>query len=132
QNGETIVLGNVRFTGHHTPGHTPGGMSWRWQSCGESGCRHIVYADSLSPISADGFSYSAENGRVAEQMRSSAERIGALRCDIFLANHPSFFGMSQKLESDASEPFVDGGECRAYAERSLERLAQRLLEESAE
>lgn len=129
-NGETVTLGDLEFTGHFTPGHTPGGMSWSWQSCGDSGCRDIVYADSLSPISVDGFRYSANNGRVAQQMRASAARIGALPCDIFLANHPSFFGMAQKLASDAAEPFVNPGECQAYASGALRRLERRLREET--
>ncbi len=128
--GETFTLGDLEFTGHFTPGHTPGGMSWSWQSCGDSGCRDIVYADSLSPISVDGFRYSADNGRVAQQMRASAARIGALPCDIFLANHPSFFGMARKLASDAAEPFVNPGECHSYASGALRRLERRLREET--
>ncbi|MDX1515942.1 MAG: subclass B3 metallo-beta-lactamase [Woeseiaceae bacterium] len=128
--GETITVGDVTLTGHHTPGHTPGGMSWSWQSCAGSRCRHVVYADSLSPISVDGFRYSADDGRGAKQLRDSAALIGGLPCDIFLSNHPSFFRMTEKLDSDAAEAFVDAGECRAYAVRALERLEQRLREET--
>lgn len=130
--GETVTLGSLEFTGHYTPGHTPGGVSWSWQSCGNSGCRHIVYADSLSPISADGFRYSADDGRVALQLSESARRIGELPCDIFLANHPLFFDMARKLESDAEAPFANGGDCRAYANKALQRLRQRLQQESLE
>lgn len=128
--GESITLGEVTFTGYHTPGHTPGGMSWSWPACNESVCRHVVYADSLSPISANGFRFSDDGKRVANQMRNSAARIGALPCDIFLSNHPVFFGMTEKLESDTVEPFARPGECRAYADRALERLERRLSKES--
>lgn len=128
--GATFALGDVEFTGHSTPGHTPGGVSWSWQSCGDSGCRHIVYADSLSPISAKGFRYSADNDRVAQQMRASAARIAVLPCDIFLANHPSFFGMVQKLESNGADAFLSPGECQAYASAALLRLEQRLRAET--
>lgn len=130
--GETLTIGDIELTGYHTPGHTPGGMSWSWRSCSNSGCLDIVYADSLSPVSVDGYRFSADNGRVAQQLRASAARIGALPCDIFLGNHPSFFGMSQKLDSDAPEPFVNAGECRAYAERALARLERRLHEETGQ
>lgn len=130
RDGESLTVGDVVFTGYHTPGHTPGGMSWSWQSCDDSACRHVVYADSLSPISVDGFRYSADDGRVARQVRTSATRIGALPCDIFLSNHPSLFGMQEKFASEAAEPFVNAAECRAYADRALERLERRLRVES--
>lgn len=130
--GERVAIGNVALTGHHTPGHTPGGMTWSWRDCGDAGCRDVVYADSLSPISVDGYRYSADGGRVAKQMRNSAARIGSLPCDVFLSNHPIFFGMARKLDSDAAEPFVEPGECRAYAERGVKRLERRLREEAGQ
>ena len=128
--GESVTLGEVTFTGYHTPGHTPGGMSWSWRACDESVCRNVVYADSLSPISVDGFRYSDDGGRVAIDMRNSAERIAALPCDVFLSNHPGFFAMTQKLESGTADAFARPGECRAYVDSALGRLERRLREES--
>ena len=128
--GESITLGDVTFTAYHTPGHTPGGTSWSWQACNESVCRHVVYADSLSPISANDYRFSDDGGRAANQLRNSAARIAALPCDIFLSNHPVFFRMTEKLESGATDAFARPGECRAYANRALERLERRLGRES--
>lgn len=125
---ESIDVGDVTFTGHRTPGHTPGGMTWTWQSCAAGGCRHVVYADSLSPISVHGYRFS--DGRAATQLRDSAARIAGLPCDIFLSNHPVFFDMATKLKSDDAEPFMNRGECRSYANRALRRLERRLQEEA--
>lgn len=129
--GESVAVGDVTFTAHHTPGHTRGGVTWTWRACGDSGCHDVVYADSLSPISADAYRFSAGAGRAANSLRTSAAKIGSLPCDIFLSNHPAFFGMRGKLASDAAEPFARPGECRAYAKNSIERLERRLREEAA-
>src|SRR5262245_17656039 len=53
--GETLKAGSLTVTAHLTPGHTPGGTSWTWRSCENSRCLNLVYADSLTPVSADGF-----------------------------------------------------------------------------
>jgi metallo-beta-lactamase class B len=47
QDGETLKLGQIELTAHMTPGHTPGGTSWTWQSCEANVCYGMVYADSL-------------------------------------------------------------------------------------
>src|SRR5206468_11532302 len=55
KDGETLSAGAVTVTAHLTPGHTPGGTSWTWRSCENDRCLNLVYADSLTPVSADGF-----------------------------------------------------------------------------
>jgi hypothetical protein len=55
RDGETLKAGAVSVTAHFTPGHTPGGTSWSWQSCENDKCLDMVYADSQSPVSADGY-----------------------------------------------------------------------------
>ena len=55
KDGETLSAGAVTVTAHLTPGHTPGGTSWTWRSCENGRCLNLVYADSLTPVSADGF-----------------------------------------------------------------------------
>ena len=55
--GETVALGGTTITAHHTPGHTPGATTWTWQSCEGARCLNMVYVDSLTPVSKDGFRY---------------------------------------------------------------------------
>ena len=57
-NGDSFTVGGIVMTAHLTPGHTPGGTSWTWKSCENSVCRNMVYADSLTPVSATGFQFS--------------------------------------------------------------------------
>jgi metallo-beta-lactamase class B len=126
---EIVSIGATDVFSVHTPGHSPGGVTWTWQSCVLDTCYDIVYADSLSSVSAEGFKFS--DGPAAIDLRTSAEIISGLDCDIFLSPHTFFFGMHEKLERrDAGNPFVNNVACMMYAESSLARLEERLRAES--
>lgn len=126
ENGASVVVGDVTLTAVYTPGHTPGGVSWTWQSCAAGECRRFVYADSLGPVASDAYRF---GDGAAEQVRASAAAIAQLDCDILLAPHPFLFRMQEKLEQGSSA-FIDGGECAAYADNALESLERRLQREA--
>ncbi|HMB58391.1 MAG TPA: subclass B3 metallo-beta-lactamase [Xanthomonadales bacterium] len=132
---ETLTLGDTTLTAFYTPGHTPGGTTWTWQSCEGSNCMNMVYADSLSPVSADGFLFSDAglSPNNSQKIAASINLIRGLPCDVLLAPHPSLIKMEDKLNArsaDAdSNPFVNPGACEAYAEYFDEWLARRLAEE---
>ncbi|MDJ0708805.1 MAG: subclass B3 metallo-beta-lactamase [Woeseiaceae bacterium] len=126
--GEQFVLGDVRFTAIYTPGHTQGGTTWTWESCALNACLDVVYADSLTAVSAPGFSFATSG--YATQMTESADKIANLDCDILLSPHPFFFGLHDKLERDeAGNPFVNSVACSIYAEQALGWLERRLAQE---
>ena len=56
--GETLRIGNQTLTAIATPGHSPGGTSWHWTSCENGKCLDIVFADSMSAVSADEYRFS--------------------------------------------------------------------------
>ena len=112
---ERLVFGEL--TAVHTPGHTAGSVSWTWQSCALGTCYDVVYADSLTAVSAQGFSF-AESG-AADRLIESAGIIADLECDILLSPHPFFFGLSDKLRIDEGNPFVNELACTFYAEEAL-------------
>ena len=88
-------------------------------------CYNVVYADSLTPVSAPGFSFSASGA--ADRIIESAGIIADLDCDVLLSPHPFFFGMQGKLEHrDEGNPFVNNLACTFYAESLLGWLEQRL------
>ena len=123
--GEFVTVGSVNVQAHHTPGHTAGSVSWTWESCALNTCLDVVYADSLTAVSAAGYSFAASGA--ATRMVESAGKIADLPCDILLSPHPFFFGMHDKLERrDAGNPFVNSLACTFYAESALDWLERRL------
>ena len=132
---EAIRIGNVAITPHYTPGHTPGSTTWTWESCEGARCLNVVYADSLTAVSAPGFRFSGDGGgdSAADRFARSITVVTELRCDILVAPHPAATGLPEKLarlKSDPStNPFIDAGACRAYAAEASKRLEQRVAAE---
>jgi uncharacterized protein (DUF885 family)/glyoxylase-like metal-dependent hydrolase (beta-lactamase superfamily II) len=135
KDGEVVRLGDLAITARFTPGHTPGGTTWTWRSCEGTRCVDVVYADSLTPVSAPGFRFSGEGGRpgVGDVLRRSIATVAALPCDVLVSTHPSFSGMEEKLAQRAKKPepnpFIDPQSCRVYAASATARLDKRLEEE---
>ncbi len=126
--GDVIAIGGVDIKAVYTPGHTPGGMTWAWESCALGGCYNVVYADSLTAVSADGYKFSG--GPAAQQIIDSADAISLLDCDILLSPHPFFFGLQEKLQKlGDGNPFVNNVACSIYAENLLGWLERRLQSE---
>ncbi len=134
--GETLRVGPLEVTAHFTPGHTPGGTSWSWRSCEGDRCIDLVYADSQTPVSADGFLY-ARNTTYPEAI-ADFERghalIERLPCDILLTPHPGASGMWERIAAGREAPggLIDAEGCRRYATAAREALSQRLAREQAE
>lgn len=134
--GEVVKLGALALTAHMTPGHTPGSTSWSWQSCEKGSCKSVVYADSLTAVSEDGFRFSGGAGKpdISALFRATIERVGALPCDIVVSTHPSFTDTFDKLaaRTPGHNTFVAPGGCRSYAAAAMVRLDERLARERSE
>ncbi len=126
--GETITAAGVTLTAIATPGHTLGAMSWQWQSCEGAECLTIVYADSLSPVSADDYRFTDHPEYVA-MFRRGVARLAPLECDLLLTPHPSASAMRARLAGEA--PWIDRQACKAYAAMAAKRLDDRLAKEAA-
>ncbi|MFI2809822.1 subclass B3 metallo-beta-lactamase [Microbulbifer sp. JSM ZJ756] len=123
--GDHLRLGALELEAVATPGHTPGGTSWTWQSCDGSGnCRSMVYADSLTAISDDVFRYTDSD--LLPALRETLERVGELDCDILVTTHPSASRLWQRLGPGATEPLVNQSACEEYAAAARQRLEKRL------
>jgi metallo-beta-lactamase class B len=134
--GETLEVGDLRIMAHYTPGHTPGGTSWTWTSCEKDRCLNMVYADSLTAVSTDGFHFSGGNGTpdISKSFQATIDKVAALKCDVMVSNHPGFSQVLEKLASrtDEKNTFIDPDGCRKYAEAASKRLAGRLAVEAKE
>lgn len=134
RDAERFVLGKAAITAHLTPGHTPGGTSWTWKSCEEAVCHDMVYADSVTPVSARGFRFSSShdypNGPA--DFDKSFSFLESARCDILITPHPEVSRLFDRLaerERGKSEAMVDPDACKLLAQQGREGLKRRLMEE---
>jgi metallo-beta-lactamase class B len=111
--GSVVRVGPLTLTAHITPGHTPGGTAWTWQSCEGGTCKSIAYVDSLSAYAADNYRFSDRPEYVADY-RKTFDRVAALPCDVLLAPHPEQ---------------AEGKTCKTYAEAGRKRLDEKLASE---
>ena len=135
RDGEQIVVGELKLTAHLTPGHTPGGTSWTWQSCEASLCRTVVYADSLAPVSSDGFRFtgSRDYPHVLEDFENSFAFLETTPCDVLITTHPENSSLWERLQAREKgaipDPMFNSNACRELAARGRESLKQRVAEE---
>jgi metallo-beta-lactamase class B len=138
QDGETLQLGGTTITAHYTPGHTPGATTWTWRSCEGSRCLNMVYADSLTAVSKEGYRFTGVPGMV-DTFRGTLRKVGALPCDVLISTHPAATGMDEKVAARVSgdvapgadaDPFVDATACAALAERAMRALDERVASET--
>lgn len=126
EDGGTVRLFDILLTATATPGHTPGALTWHWESCYAGICRTMVYADSLTPVSRDGYRFSDHPDYLAA-FRASIAKVAALKCDILLTPHPSASDMVKRLALAR----VDApNQCRDYAAALTKQLDERLAKEA--
>ncbi|WP_243136329.1 subclass B3 metallo-beta-lactamase [Janthinobacterium tructae] len=134
RDGGHFNVGPVKLTAHATPGHTPGGLSWTWQSCDGPRCLNMVYADSLNAVSRPGFKFSAssEYPHAVADLRHSFETLEKLPCDVLISAHPEASQLWERLEASAtagSDAFVDPQACHTYVAAARALLDARLEQE---
>ena len=133
RDNQVLSVGNIEITANFTPGHTPGSTAWTWKSCEGLKCLDMVYADSLTAVSAPGFKYTDSPDRV-NAFRRSISRMAELPCDIVISTHPSATNLDAKIKKRAEmkgadpDPFVDHG-CKALAATAMKGLDARIAEE---
>jgi metallo-beta-lactamase class B len=136
--GQTLGVGSNRFQAIGTGGHTPGGASWTWDACEEKAdsCLRMVFADSLSAISAKKFRFSDSKDYpdAVADFRKSFELLAGLRCDVLITGHPEASGfferIAKRVEGNPAS-LKDPEGCRRYVESARTALDERLKSEGA-
>jgi metallo-beta-lactamase class B len=132
--GESFRVGSTMITAHFTPGHTPGGASWTWKSCEGSKCVNLVYADSLTPASAEGFKFTRHANAVQDFSKSFAF-LRSTPCDILLTTHPDVSSFWDRVDARQKgripDPMIDAAACRSLADSAEEALRKRVAAEAS-
>lgn len=129
--GQPIAIGDLELVAHYTPGHTPGGVTWTWRSCEDGTCLDMIYADSLTAVSAPDFRFTRDPASIAAFQRSVRE-VGKLPCDILVATHPEktpLFELRDRKEDGSA--LVDPHACEEYARQAQVGLGKRIANEAA-
>ncbi|WP_432200319.1 subclass B3 metallo-beta-lactamase [Erythrobacter sp. W53] len=124
----TVIVGRLSINGIDTPGHSPGALSWHWQSCEGENCLTLVYADSLSPISREGFRFTDDPLLLARHEKG-LEELAKIDCQILLTPHPSSSKMLKRMRTGK---VIESGACAYYAMDRWRAMEKRLLDETAE
>ena len=133
---EVVEIAGLAIQAHDTAGHTPGSTTWTWRSCEGTRCLNMVYADSISAVSAPGFRFTgdATTPSRVEQFRRSIATVAALPCDIVITTHPSATNLDGKLKRRAGkpavDPLIDPQGCRVLAAAATKQLDARIAEET--
>lgn len=135
RDGESFHVGTSVVTAHLTPGHTPGGTTWTWKSCEGARCLDMVYADSLTAVSSDGFKFTAstEYPAAIRDFEKSFAFLNSTPCDILLTPHPEISGLWDRLDARqrgvTPNPMIDPAACRQFAGRMKDKLQERIAAE---
>lgn len=138
RDGQTLHIGDIKITAHFTPGHTPGGTSWTWESCEGKRCLNLVYADSMTAVSADGFRFSDSRDypNAVQDFEKSFAFLRSAPCDILLTSHPDASALWQRLEGrergTRPDPLISPNACKELAEQASEQLRRRLATEKGQ
>jgi metallo-beta-lactamase class B len=138
KDGETVRVGPLALKAHLTGGHTPGGTTWTWKSCENGRCLQMVYADSLTAVSAADFHFTHNTTypNVLEDFGKSFATLSKIRCDVLLTPHPDVSDLWSRFEKNEHgggvEAFIDPTACRRYVTRARAQLDTRVASEKGQ
>lgn len=109
KDGESIALGGVRMKATFTPGHTKGCTTWSTDVITPNRILTVVFPCSISPggnILVGNKSYPD----IVRDYQASLARIGAMKADIVLTNHPEVadvLGREARARAGQADAFAD-------------------------
>jgi len=128
KDGETLHVGPIAVTAHFTPGHTAGGVSWTWKSCEGDRCYAMVYADSVTAVSRDGYKF-ADNRALLAGFEKSFRFLETVPCDVLMTPHPEASEFWERVDGGKREALSDPGGCKQLAADGRGALKMRLGDE---
>lgn len=114
--GDVVTLGPVALTAHLTPGHTRGCTSWT-MDVKQGGKTYQTLFFCSASVAANRLIGPPQYPGIIDDYRKTFALTKDWKPDVFLSNHPGFFGMAAKQEKlAAGDPlaFVDDKEFPAF------------------
>ena len=95
--GETVTRGGVALTAHITPGHSRGCTSWT-MTVPQAGKNYDVLFFCSATVAANRLVGPPQYDGIVADYRKTFAITKDWKPDVFLANHPGFFGLKDKRE----------------------------------
>jgi metallo-beta-lactamase class B len=118
---DTVRLGEVVLTAHHTPGHTRGATTWETTLVDGGKAYQVVWPD--AGCCNPGYRVGTESGSYPEinaDYRRTFHFLETLKPDVFLGAHAEWFGYQEKRDRAKNEgvrAWVNPEEYRRYIAR---------------
>ena len=135
KDGDTVSLGGVSMQAQLTPGHTKGCTTWTTTIQEDGKSYFVVFVGGVSINPGVRLLGNQRYPRIAEDYARTFRTLKRLQPDVFLAQHPSIYGMAEKLQrlkAGAREnPFIDREGYRQVVNEAEGKYLRQLKEESA-
>jgi metallo-beta-lactamase class B len=131
QDDQLLGIGSQRVRAAATPGRSPGGASWGWESCEGGTCLNFFYVPDLTPATAGKYRF-RNHPEATRAFEDTFKRLEAAQCDVLLTAQPAASQLFQRLDPQGgSRPasIKDTGACKRHAQSARDALARYLAAE---
>jgi metallo-beta-lactamase class B len=130
---DTVTLGGVTMQAHLTPGHTKGTTTWTTTLEENGNSYRVVFVGGTGINRGVKLLGNTRHPDIVKDYARTFRVLKELKADVFLAQHPSMYGMDDKLEqlkAGATEnPFIGPDEYQQFVEGEKSRYLKQLEEE---
>ena len=111
EDGDKVTLGGVTMQAHWTPGHTKGCTAWTTTVEEDGESYSVVFVGGTGINRGVKLLDNKRHPSIVEDYARTFRVLKDLPADVFLAQHPSMYGMADKLErlkaGATANPFID-------------------------
>jgi metallo-beta-lactamase class B len=111
EDGQRVELGGTTLVAHLTAGHTPGATTWTTTVEEDGRSLDVVFFSSATLFRETPLKDNRAYPEIARDFERSYAFWRSVPCDVFLAPHGHFFGLTEKRErqrrGEKPSPFID-------------------------
>jgi metallo-beta-lactamase class B len=128
---QLLGIGSVRLRATATPGRSPGGTSWGWESCEGNNCLNLFFVSNVEAAAAGKYRFK-DHPEALKAFEETFRRVETARCDVLLTAQPVASQLFQRLDPDVGSraaSIKDDAACKRYAQSARESFARYLVAE---
>ena len=110
RDGDTVKLGDVLLTAHHTPGHTRGATTWVANVVADGKAYVVAFPDGAGVNPGYRIAKDPSYPGITDDYRNTLHELEMIKPDIWLAEHNEFYdfeGKRQRAETEGVNAWID-------------------------